>query len=280
MEGWELSFAWSPDAKKIAYSSELPGTSYPALHVIDADGSDRLRLTSLPQSDSEAWDPVRSPDGRKIAFTEYGDGTYAVWVVNAYGGGERQLSPVDRYCCPVWSPGGRKIAFGHTRKGLLYVVNSDGSGRQVLARMRSASGIGGVTWSPDGRRIAFLIDSDLWMMNADGTQRRKLVVGDPRKGIPGIAWAPDARTIAFMHRDGDWEIFVVNADGSGLRNLTDNTGAHDKGPSWSSNGRAILFTSDRDGNTEVYVMNADGSGQRNVSQNPLEDTEPAWSPKG
>jgi Tol biopolymer transport system component len=75
------------------------------------------------------------------------------------------------------------------------------------------------------------------------------------------------------------EIFVVNADGSGLRNLTDNDGANDD-PVWSPDGRAIAFTSDRDGNVEIYVMEADGGNERNVSQNAADDFDPAWSPRG
>ena len=277
----DLDFAWSPDGRRIALSLDLGGFAFTDLYVINEDGSNRLRLTRLPSSDSEASNPVWSADGRKIVFTEYGDGTYAVRVVNANGGGVRRLSSMLRYCCPEWSPTGRKITFEHTSKAVVYVVNPDGSGRRALARMKSASHLGGVAWSPDGRRIAFLSDNDLWVMKADGTQRRKLVIGSPRrgKGVGFPVWAPDARKIAFTHWDGDWEIGVVNSDGSELRNLTDNRGANDDGASWSPDGRAILFTSDRDGNSEVYVMNPDGSGQRNVSENPLEDVAPAWSPR-
>ena len=69
--------------------------------------------------------------------------------------------------------------------------------------------------------------------------------------------------IAFSSfRDGNTEIYVVNADGSGQTNLT-NHGADDRGPAWSPDGAKIAFWSDRAGNTEIYVMNADGSGQTN-----------------
>ena len=72
----------------------------------------------------------------------------------------------------------------------------------------------------------------------------------------------------------------MNADGSGLRNLTPKPWAPDAAPAWSPDGRKIAFASERDGNSEVYVMNADGSGQRNLTRNPALDGDPAWSPDG
>jgi hypothetical protein len=89
-----------------------------------------------------------------------------------------------------------------------------------------------------------------------------------------------ARRIAFTsNRDGNWEIYVMNADGSGVTRLTNNP-AEDDLPSWSPDGRRIAFASNRDGNREIYVMNADGSGQINLTNNPAYDGVPSWSPDG
>ena len=106
-------------------------------------------------------------------------------------------------------------------------------------------------------------------------------------GAADPAWSPDGRTIAFVRwRPGRpigsiaEAIYVVKADGSGLRNLTPKPVGAYAAPAWSPDGRKLAFVSDRDGNSEVYVMNADGSGQRSLTRNPAYDADPAWSPDG
>jgi Tol biopolymer transport system component len=88
-------------------------------------------------------------------------------------------------------------------------------------------------------------------------QQQQSVKTDP-------VYSPNGLKIAFIStHDGDPEIFVMNADGTGLRKLTDNT-AVDAAPSWSPDGAKIVFTSDRSGSFELYRMNADGSQQEMI----------------
>ena len=109
-------------------------------------------------------------------------------------------------------------------------------------------------------------------MNADGSRQRRLM----RRGRQPL-WSPDGRRLAFTRGQGGGSVYVVNADGSGERNLT-------RGPvrdfAWSPDGRKIAFDSVRDGNSEIYVVNADGSGQRRLTRNAGARPRSAWSPDG
>jgi len=101
-----------------------------------------------------------------------------------------------------------------------------------------------------------------------------------RLDVQAPAWSRDGRTIVFVSwRDGNGEVYVMDADSSGPRNLTQHP-AKDVRPAWSPDGRTIAFASQRDGNSEVYVMNADGSGKRNLTRNRASDDYPTWSPDG
>ncbi len=116
---------------------------------------------------------------------------------------------------------------------------------------------------------------------AIGDHILELIYGKSTPGdVQTPAWSPDGRKLAFVsRRDGNSEIYVMNADGSGQENLTQQP-ASDSHPSWSPDGRKLAFVSRRDGNSEIYVMNADGSGLRNVTRTPSNDLDPAWSPDG
>jgi len=284
---------WSPDGRQIAFVSRRDGK---ALYVMNADGSGLRIVARVSQLAAPAW----SPDGRRIAFQGLRDRhSVALYVVNADGSGQRTLARSGN--APAWSPDGRSIAFETSSK--LHVVNADGSGHRVLTRLwngRKES----LAWSPDGRKLAFLADSgpvldhlgrggcgqycfQLYVLNSDGSGLRNLTskLAAGRGFGPSLAsdpvWSPDGRRIAFVRPDTRFGVYVVNADGSGMRNLTPKPmRAAYAAPAWSPDGRKIAFAVARDGNSEIYLMDADGSGQRNLTRNLAYDGDPAWSPDG
>jgi Tol biopolymer transport system component len=128
-----------------------------------------------------------------------------------------------------------------------------------------------------------------------GSRLLDLIYSKPtRADVQTPAWSPDGRKLAFVsRRDGNSEIYVMNADGSGLRNVT-RTRSNDLDPAWSPDGRAIAFVreiqkkcapSPRDtpcnnGETYLYLVNGDGSGLRRLTTHRARQFNPSWSADG
>jgi Tol biopolymer transport system component len=203
------------------------------------------RLLSLIQSKPTPLDvqaPAWSRDGRTILFVSWRDGNGEVYAMDADGSSPRNLTQDPaKDVRPAWSPDGRKIAFVSRRDGNseIHVMNADGSGKRNLTRDRASDDY--PTWSPDGRKIAFLL-----VRVHSRTVPGGLVVG----------------------RFYSYQLYVMNADGSGLRRLTRNqTGTYQV--VWSPDGRTIYFGR--------YLVSTDGSGARRLPYIPF---TAVWSPDG
>jgi len=221
---------------------------------------------------------VSGPLEGKITFNSNRNGNVDVFVMNPDGSGVTQLTnhPFDDLL-PLFSPDGSRIDFGRCGFGRcdIVVINADGSGeRTVLFDAFPGA------WSPDGNRIVLGKNDGIWIVNADGTGLVR--VADPQFVTD---WSPDGRQLMLANDfDGDFELYAMNLDGSGVTKLTDNN-ANDypgRGAAWSRpDGTRILFTSNRGGTGEqnIYVMNADGTGVTQLTPNDgFNDVGPSWSP--
>ncbi len=120
----------------------------------------------------------------------------------------------------------------------------------------------------------------VWVMGADGSLPTPLTAGEGVGENTSPVWSPEGKRLAFVSdRDGNKEIYLMNIDGSDLRNLT-NHEADDWTPAWSPDGTEIAFSSMRDGNWEIYIMWSDGSYPVRLTNDPEADIAPAWSPDG
>ena len=249
-----------------------------------ADGSGVVQLTDNSSVDSS---PSWSPNGHRVTFHSSRDGDYEIYVMNSDGSGVVQLTDNSANdSSPSWSPNGRRVTFRSNRDGdyEIYVMNSDGSG--VVQLTDNSADDSSPSWAPNGRRVTFHSnrdgDHDIYVMNSDGSGVVQLTdeVVDWRSRLDtDPSWSPDGRRIAFqsgLSYLGGGDIYVMNSDGSGVTQLTDNG----EDPSWSPDGRRIAFHSDRDGDSDIYVMNADGTGVVQLTDNSAGDWYPSWSPDG
>jgi Tol biopolymer transport system component len=247
----------------------------PEVFSINPDGTGETVLTDHPARDG---DPSFSPDGTKIAFESFRDGSSEVYVMNADGTGVTRLTFApgeDRGTS--WSPDGSRIAFhsarfpaavpgpGHSSLEIL-TMNADGSDQVRLTENNFQDAL--ASWSPDGTKIAFNsnrdLDHEIYVMDADGSNQTRLTFSPREDAHP--MWSPDGSQIAFhSRRRGTLDIFVMDADGSDVRRITTTDDAHEFFPVWSPDGTQISFT----GNTldpsgfDVYVIDADGG---NITQ--------------
>lgn len=285
---------------RIAFVSEQDGN--PEIYVMDADGSNQLRLThNFPEMEDDF--PNWSPDGKKIAFVSNRDGNPEIYVMDADGRHQTNLTnnkTGDFY--PVWSPDGTKIAFASDRDGYaqLYVMNADGSGATLIPNTQLDTGqynrfgnsyLGvnlsyspdpGISWSPDGRQLVYSSErsgrSKIYIVDLSDGSNATLSAEDSFGRDFDPDWSPDGKKITFYSDRGTGsQIYLMNTDGSNQVLLTNEEDPASISPSWSADGSKIVFQSERDGSFEIFVINVDGTGLTRLTTNPAQDRNPDWA---
>lgn len=234
-------------------------------------------------------EPFPSPDGKRLVFEIVVAGYQQLFTMNPDGSHQVQIThDAANHDSPNWSPDGSRIAYVSDKGGheWIYAIRPDGSGEERLSDDRGE--YIHPAWSPDGTKIIYCTDDDLHppKKNASQIYSLDLKTSDVKALVTGgtstyPSWSPDGAKIVFRRMIGDMnsEVFVVNSDGSGERNLTSHP-AFDGWPAWSPDGKQIAFASNRNANYQIFVMNADGTGVRLVANTEGRATEPRWSPDG
>jgi len=274
------------------------------IFTVRADGTDLRQLTSGSGAETG---PAFSPDGRRIAYRQWQDGSDSLVVMDAGGGNRTTLATYrssGKDCARggiAWSPDGSSLVFPVSSacdsRFDLFIVAADGSAPATKLLAMGTDSLH-AAWSPDGKRIAFLgsdaaagvgqyvVDVGPGGARSGGLTPRRIGTsrGDLGNSGADIQWSPDGTKLAVISEAGD--VVAIEPDGSGSRVLAKQA----YNPRWSPDGRHIAFHrqvdpseyfNDRPCTARTWVVEADGTNERRLEDlGDGCDAPPIWSPDG
>ena len=250
-----------------------------ALAIMDQDGYNLRRLTN---GRDLVLTPRFSPNSQEITYMSFAGGKPRVYLYNIETG-QRKIVGVfpNMSFSPRFSPDGQKVIMSLQQGGNSNIYVLDLRTRATAKLTNTAAIDTAPSYSPDGRRIVFESDREgsqqIYVMNADGSGQRRISFGEGRYSTP--VWSPRGDYIAFTKlQRGKFSIGVMKPDGSGERILTE--GFHNEGPTWSPNGRVIMFfreTPGENGGPSLWSVDLTGYNEQRV-RTPGFASDPAWSP--
>ena len=302
-QGEDLWPVGSPDGHSIVFISSRDGNQ--ELYVMDQDGSRQRRLTFTEGYEEDpVWSPIISggpcappsadapmpPDDSNMGPLRFAD-------ANPHMPHTRrgQAKPDPRPAQPLAKPEGcfgQQIVYVSSRDGNeeIYMINLQNLSEERLTHSPGMDAM--PVWSPDGSQILFVSTRDgnpeLYVLSSPASSIQHLVpirltYHPSSDGLDSHVWSPDGNHIAFVsERDANREIYLMNADGSELRNVTQNASVDD-GPVWSPDGERLAFISNRSGHFDIYALSQltiHNLQLTRLTDGPGNDWWPIWSPDG
>lgn len=276
----------------VRWVTGTPGYAASRLAFVGADGrlwrvdADGAGLTAVTAAGERILSPVWAPDGRRVAYTRFREGTGAVLVHDLLTGARATVpgTATGLAFSAAFSPDGRTVAFARADEdGGTDLHSADVAANCCVRRLtvgRFADNLS-PTFAPDGRRLAFVSTRagppQIYAMSADGTDQELLApfnfgVDGPSNGPE---WSPDGASVAF-HREIDRapQIFLLDVAARRNRQLT--SAGRNEDPTWAPDGRHLAFVSDRSGRRQLWIVDVE-TGRVRQLHTPAAVRLPAWS---
>ncbi len=260
------------------------GSGHKEIYTSDYDGHNVRRIT---KDKSIALLPRWSPDGTKIVFNSYKDGSPKLYMKSPKSKTIRQISGRSGLNIGAsWTPSGKELALTLSNNGNpdLFLINLNG---KIQRRLTSHWGIDvSPAFSPDGTKIAFVSrrsgSPQIYVMDLIRGTIKRLTYADRHKSFiskynTSPSWSSKNRIAFVSMDDGYFNIWSINPEGKALRRMTKKQHNNEE-PTWSPDGRYIVFSSNRKGSYNLYIMNANGRSQKRITFLKGDQTAPSWAP--
>ena len=262
---------------RIAFVSNRDGND--EIYIMDYDGANPTRITFNKVKD---YMPAWSPDQRTIVFTSYRANSVNLYLRNIYEGKETLIASKGTNYSGAFSPDGKKLAFcssmSEQGNAEIYVLDLETMKTKRLTFNSAADTA--PSWSPTGREIAFTSDRtgvgspQIYIMDAEGSNVRKVSFGGDYFDAP--AWAPTSDRIAYVGRVGNiFDLYILNLRTNQTTKLTESN-ARNETPTWSPDGRHLIFASNLSGSIQIYTIDYDGANLKRLTDRG-ENKLPNWT---
>jgi Tol biopolymer transport system component/DNA-binding winged helix-turn-helix (wHTH) protein len=290
-DDWATGPSWSPSGKLLALALKDAPEATSNIVILSLETLERRQLTSPPAGAFGDAAPAFSPDGRTLAFNRISEDV-GIYVIPVAGGEARQVTSEQHFWLErfAWTPDGRELMFSSSggapegSSSLWRVPVSGGTPQRFAVAGNNAAN---PAVSLRGNRLAFeerRMDANIWKIALPRSTRpaplpSQLIASTRYEAGP--QYSPDGARIAFYSdRSGSNEIWLCDAAGSNLVQLTSFGGAIPGQPRWSPDGRRLVFDLYAKGNSDIAVIDVEGGLPRRVTTEPSSENNPSWSNNG